>query len=249
MCNGNHGTDVAEGPNLPPYTQLFCLRQCLVWCHNSPTKPLGSERGRHKRLCADFDAGEGPAAAAEAGRLAALAAVIALSRSLLMMTVPCSKSIKLPQDGRHVLHYSQRDLSPALHIVSSSYITPALQCRHLPSNGYIAKRLTSLHARRGGDPTRVQLPPLPPPRSLHLLCAIRDSRCYAAADALHTLHMGGTSGGEDTVLGAAPRTVSVQSTQSYTIANWYHTPCPFRDHHKSGWRPSATRASISKAVD
>ena len=135
------------------------------------------------RQRAEFDVGDGPAAAREAGRLAAIAATIALCRSLLlMMTLPNTKAVKQPQDTAHAYNKALSDFSYARPVLKRSYARPALRCEHLPSNGYVAKRLASLLARRGGNPVRVchlLLPCMHRPYLPLVLSDYRPSSCHA----------------------------------------------------------------------
>lgn len=112
------------------------------------------------RRAVEFGEGVGPQTAREAGRLAAAAAAVSICRSLLLvMTMPCTKSVIQPQiAGKAVIQGSQ-DMYSLVRMRNGAFgsIQAALRCTRLPANGYIAKRLHALQARSREE---VQLPPL-----------------------------------------------------------------------------------------
>ena len=87
----------------------------------------------------------------EAGRLAAVAATVALCRSLLLvMTGPLPRSgrVRQPQDASAVLAGMDGNHA-ALREGKLGSVAVARQCKHLPTNAFVAKRMHAGRQRRG----------------------------------------------------------------------------------------------------
>lgn len=87
----------------------------------------------------------------EAGQLAAVAATVALCRSLLLvMTGPLPRSgrVRQPQDASAVLA-GMDSKHEALRDGQLGSVAVAQQCKHLPTNAYVAKRMHAGRQRRG----------------------------------------------------------------------------------------------------
>ena len=97
----------------------------------------------------------------EAGRLAAILAVVSLCKGLLhAMVMPCSRSVTLPEKVSDAMRQAGRDnyrltLLPQGHY---GWIKPALECTRLPTNGSICKRVHIMQTL-GGDAVRLTYAP------------------------------------------------------------------------------------------